>query len=104
MILIDYETPDDIEQVVSSTSTTFDFYYKRNTYVLAVRPDEPDAFTSIIGSDSYAWGDTVRIEAKTVYGYEFDGWEYDNSIELERFTNDSASTSTDAIATFIMPA
>ena len=98
-----YETPDDIEQVVSSTSTTFDFYYKRNTYVLAVRPDNPDAFTSITGSDSYAWGDTVRIEAKTVYGYEFNGWEYDDSIELERFANAPASTNSDAIATFIMP-
>ena len=99
-----YVTPDSIEQVVSSTTTTFDFYYKRNTYVLAVKPDKQEAFTSIIGSDTYAWGDYVRIEAKTVYNYEFDGWDYDDSITLESFAESTLSTNSDAIATFKMPA
>ena len=96
-----YVTPDEITQVVSSTSITFDFYYERETYILAVKPDDPDAFTSVTGSDSYAWGDTVTIEAKTVYRHIFERW--DGVDDLDDFTENPSSTESDAIATFTMP-
>ena len=97
-----YVTPDAIKKVVSSTSITFDFYYERNTYVLAVKPDKQDAFTSVTGSDTYAWGDKVNIEAKTVYRHVFERW--DGVDDLEDFTESASSTQSDAIATFTMPA
>jgi len=97
-----YATPDSITKVVSSTSITFDFYYERNTYVLAVKPDDPDAFTSVLGSDTYAWGDTVNIEAKTVYRHIFERW--DGVDDIEDFTESALSTESDAVATFTMPA